>query len=56
MCFMSSGALPSVRLLSRQLRGFMTAIKTSGFHSGLYAMLLNAIIAVAGSLILKRRA
>ncbi len=34
----------------------MTAIKTSGFHSGLYAMLLNAFIAVAGSVILKRRA
>ncbi len=30
---------------------WMTAIKTSGFHSGLYAMLLNAVIAVAGSVI-----
>jgi SSS family solute:Na+ symporter/sodium/pantothenate symporter len=37
-----------------QGHGFLTMLKNSGFHPGLYAMVLNTIIAVSGSLIAGR--
>ncbi len=35
--------------------GFMTMLKNSGFHPGLYALVLNTFIAVGGSLALESR-
>lgn len=36
--------------------GLLSVLKTSGFHAGLWGLLLNLLIAIIGSLVLNRRA